>query len=66
MMRPMRLSAAAILSSLSLCLPLLLPAAGRAGALGGAAAPPAVATPAPAAAAGATRGSGSGSDAAHL
>src|ERR1700720_2417391 len=66
MMRPMRLSAAAILSSLSLCLPLLLPAAGRAGALGGAAAPPPVATPAPAAAAGATRGSGSGSDAAHL
>jgi uncharacterized protein (DUF885 family) len=66
LMRPMPPFAAAIVSRLcrSLCLLLLLPAAGRAGAIGDAGAPPTVATPAPAAAAGAlaaTRGSGSGS-----
>jgi uncharacterized protein (DUF885 family) len=71
MMRPMRLSAAAILSCLCrcLCLLLLLPAAGRAGGVGDAAAPPPAATPVPAAAAGASAaslGSGSGSEAARL
>jgi uncharacterized protein (DUF885 family) len=62
MMRPMLPSAAAIVSHgcLSLCLLLLLPAAGRAGAIGNAGAPPTVAAPAPPAAAGplaAARGS---------